>query len=305
MKLILCPICEADHTDPVNRRRQRGLTVTTVACRRCGLVYHNPVIEDRDRRDTETTYQKWHTDSRPTPRYLKKLEARWARQWPLVSLVFAAGSRVLEVGAGLGVASAHFKRLGAKVISIEPDPELAAYARSNWGLNVLAARFEEVDLTGAQFDLIFASHLIEHFPDPLEFLTKVRLWAHPRSFLFLETPNILAPKVSPARLFSLPHNFYFSPQTLTFLLAKAGWEVSHLRVFRRDALQLLARPSSPRQPHIPPQAMPMVRKALSRHRYLYYLKFLFLWRKIPWWQNRWMYTDDPRFPGLSQTDALS
>jgi 2-polyprenyl-3-methyl-5-hydroxy-6-metoxy-1,4-benzoquinol methylase len=271
------------------------LTVTTVVCIECGLVYHNPVIEDSDRQDADATFQKWHTDAQPSSRHLKKLEARWARQWPLVQPVFAPGSQVLEIGSGLGVVSAHLQRLGARVVSVEPDPEQADYARKRWGLTVLQARFEEVDLAGEQFDLILSSHVIEHFPDPLGFLAKVGTLAHPESSLFLETPNIMAPKVSPVRLFSLPHNFYFSPQTLTLLLGKAGWQVNRLRVFRRDAFQLLARPASPRQPDVPPLAAQTVQRALSRHRYLYYLKMLFLWRKIPVWQNYWMYADDPRY----------
>lgn len=294
MKTIFCPLCEVDRTDLVSRQRRQGLTVTTVVCLECGLVYHNPVIEDSDRQAAQATFQQWHTDARPNSRYLRKLEARWARQWPLVGSVFAPGCRVLEIGSGLGVVSAHLKRLGAKVLSVEPDAAQAAYARKHWGLTVFQARFEDVDLAGEQFDLILSSHAIEHFQDPLSFLTRVRALAHPGTWLFLETPNILAPKVSPARLFSLAHNFYFSPQSLSLLLAKAGWQPSRQRVFRRDAFQLLAQPDSPRQPAIPPQAAQTVKRALNRHRYLYYLKLLFVWRKIPWWQTHWMYGDDPR-----------
>jgi 2-polyprenyl-3-methyl-5-hydroxy-6-metoxy-1,4-benzoquinol methylase len=295
MKAILCPICDLDRTEVVNRRRWQGLTVTTVVCRECGLVYHNPVIEDCDRQEAQASHQKWHTDATPSSRYLKKLEARWARQWPLIQPVFSPGARVLEIGSGLGVVSGHLKGLGAQVLSIEPDPSQADFSRRRFGLTVQNARFEEVDLAGEQFDLIFSSHVIEHFPEPLDFLVKVRTLARPEACLFLETPNILAPKVSPIRLFSLPHNFYFSPQTLPLLLTKAGWQVDRLRVFRRDAFQILARPAAPGEPVIAPENSQRVKTALSRHRYLYYLKLLFLWRKIPWWQNLWMYADDPRY----------
>jgi 2-polyprenyl-3-methyl-5-hydroxy-6-metoxy-1,4-benzoquinol methylase len=292
---ILCPLCDMDRTDLVSRRRQQRLMVTTVICLGCGLVYHNPVIEDDDRRQTEATLQKWHTDARPSPRHLRKLEARWARQWPLVEPVFAPGRRVLEIGSGLGVVSGHLQRLGGRVLSVEPDPEQADYARRRWGLEVLQARFEEVDLTGEQFDLIFSSHVIEHFPDPLAFLVKVRALARPDAYLFLETPNILAPKVSPFRLFSLPHNFYFAPQTLGLLLARAGWQENRFRVFRRDAFQVLARPAAPQPPVPELQTAQAIQTALQRYRYLYYLKLLFLWRKIPWWQKHWMYAEDPRY----------
>jgi 2-polyprenyl-3-methyl-5-hydroxy-6-metoxy-1,4-benzoquinol methylase len=295
VKTILCPICEVDRTEVLDRRRRQGSTLTTVLCLDCGLVYHNPVMEDRDRQDACATHQQWHTDAEPSPRHLRKLEARWARQWVLIQPVWAPGSRVLEIGAGLGVASGHFKRQGAQVLSVEPDPDQAEFARRQWDLTVLTARFEEADLTGEQFDLIFSSHVIEHFSNPLDFLVKVRALAHPGTTLFLETPNILAPKVGPRRVFSLAHNFYFSPETLSLLLTKAGWQVNRLRVFRRDAFQILARPDAPRQPAIPPETARNIQKCLSRYQYLYYLKLLFIWRKIPLWQNRWMYADDPRY----------
>lgn len=295
MKAILCPLCEVDRTHLVNRRRRQGLIVTTVICRECGLVYHNPVIEDRDRQKAAATLQEWHTDAKPSPRHFKKLEARWARQWPLLQHAFAPEAKVLEIGSGLGVVSAHLQSLGAQVLSVEPDPSQAAFARKHWDLKVLQARFEEVDLAGEHYDLILSSHVIEHFPDPLGFLVKGRALAHPGSSLFLETPNIMAPKVSPVRLFSLPHNFYFSPETLSLLLAKAGWQAIRVRVFRRDSFQVLARPSEPRQPEIPPHVAQEVQRAISRYRYLYYLKMLFLWRKIPWWQDHWMYADNPRY----------
>ncbi len=297
MRPIPCPLCEVDETLPVNRRRVRGLELVTVLCRRCGLVYHNPVLEDEDREALDVSFQALHTEATPAPRHLRKLEMRWQRQWPLMEPVFRPGLRVLEVGCGLGVMGGHLQRFGARVLAVEPDPGQAAYARSHQDLNVVTGRFEEVDVPGEGFDRIVSSHVIEHFPDPLAFLKKVRTLAAPKAWLFLETPNILAPKVGPPRVFSLAHNFYFAPQTLGPLLLKAGWEVERLRVWRRDSFQVLARPAPPRTPAIASGTAQTVLKAIRRHRYLYYAKLLFIWRKIPWWQKHWMYTPDPAWRG--------
>jgi 2-polyprenyl-3-methyl-5-hydroxy-6-metoxy-1,4-benzoquinol methylase len=294
MKTILCPLCEVNHSRVVNERRDRGLWVTTVACLSCGLVYHNPVIEDQDRKELAISPRQWHTGTALNARQLRKLERRWSLQWPLIQQVFQPRSLVLEIGCGLGLAGGRLKSLGGEVWGVEPDPEQAAFARDYWGLTIFPVPFERVDLSGERFDLILASHVIEHFPDPLAFLFKARTLAHPETRLFLETPNILAPKVSFRRLFSLAHNFYFSPQTLSWLLEKAGWRVCQLRVWRRDSFQLLAQASAPRSPEVPPEANESL-KAIARHRYLYYLKLLFIWRKIPWWQKYWMYTPDRRY----------
>ena len=99
----------------------------------------------------------------------------------------------------------------------------------------------------------------------------------------------MAPKVSFRRMFSPAHNFYFAPQTLRWLLTKAGWQEEKLRVWRRDAFQVLARPGVPQPPAVDPRVAGQVRRAIARHRYLYYLKLLFIWRKMPWWQKYWMY----------------
>lgn len=289
MQTILCPLCEQDSTFLVDRRRERDLTLTTVGCRQCGLVYHNPVIEDRDRQAVAVSSRQWHTGAVDNTRQLRKLEKRWHLQWPLIQPVFPPGGRVLEIGCGLGLVGGRLKGLGAEVWAVEPDPDQAAYARAHYGLEVVPLHFEDVSFGAQQFDLILASHVIEHFPDPLAFLRQVRTYAHPDTRLFLETPNVMAPKVSYRRMFSPAHNFYFAPQTLDWLLAKAGWQQEKLRVWRRDSFQILARPCPPQQPAVDPRLPRQVMQALNRHRYLYYLKLLFIWRKLPWWQKYWMY----------------
>jgi 2-polyprenyl-3-methyl-5-hydroxy-6-metoxy-1,4-benzoquinol methylase len=271
------------------QRRERGLTITTVCCLDCGLVYHNPVIEDEDRHQAAVSHRQWHTGDAGLSRQLRKLEKRWNLQWPLIRTVFQPGSRVLEVGCGLGLVGGRLKSLGARVWAVEPDPEQAAYARDHFGLTVFTGRFEEAAFDKAPFDLILASHVIEHFPEPLAFLRQVRTYAHPETRLFLETPNVLAPKVSFRRMFSPAHNFYFAPQTLRWLLTKAGWRQEQLTVWRRDAFQVLARPGSPTQPVRDSRVAGQVMRAIGRHRYSYYLKLLFIWRKMPWWQKYWMY----------------
>jgi 2-polyprenyl-3-methyl-5-hydroxy-6-metoxy-1,4-benzoquinol methylase len=229
-----------------------------------------------------------HTNEGITPRQLARVERRVELQRNFLQDTVQPGWRTLEIGCGLGLLSHWLAQQGCQVTGLEPDSQQAQYARQRFGLEVLTSRFEEADLAPG-YDFFAASHVIEHFPDPLAFLAKIRSLAAPGACLFLETPNILAPKVGPRRLFSLAHNFYFSPPTLSAALAQTGWQVEKTRVFRRDSFLILARADSSRD-QVPDQGHAQeVWRAIAQHRWVYYLSLLFLWRKIPLWRRWWMY----------------
>ncbi len=60
------------------------------------------------------------------------------------------GTRVLEIGAGTGIATRRLVELGAEVVAVEPDPAMAALLPR---VEVRVAPFEEVELETAAYDL--------------------------------------------------------------------------------------------------------------------------------------------------------
>jgi SAM-dependent methyltransferase len=288
MRTILCPLCREEAFLPVREKVYRDLTVATVLCRSCGLVFHNPVVEDEDRQKLGLTHRQLHTNEPISPRQLRRLHRRVQLQLDFLQPVVQPNWRTLEIGCGLGLLSQWLRQRGCTVVGVEPDRQQAEYARHNSHIEVINSRFEETDFTRG-FDFFAASHVIEHFPEPLAFLEKIRSLASPQALLFLETPNILAPKVGPRRVFSLPHNFYFSPQTLNACLVTTGWRVEKTRVFRRDSFLMLARADHPFPQTTGPDHAQEVLQAIRRHRVDYYLFLSFLWRKIPLSRRWWMY----------------
>ena len=112
-----------DHTRLLRQRQERGLWLNTVVCLDCGLVYHNPAVEDQDRQKLEISPGQWHTGAGINPRQRRKLNRRWAGQWPLIEPIFRPGLRVLEAGCSWGLALHHLQELGAQVLGVEPDPD--------------------------------------------------------------------------------------------------------------------------------------------------------------------------------------
>jgi 2-polyprenyl-3-methyl-5-hydroxy-6-metoxy-1,4-benzoquinol methylase len=289
MRTILCPLCLEEAFLPVWRKEYGYLTVTTVLCQSCGLVFHNPVVEDSDREKLGLTHRQLHTNEPISRRQLQRVERRVKQQIDFLQPFIQPQWRTLEIGCGLGLLTRWLSQRGCMVLGVEPDRQQAEYARQHCGATVINNLFETADLPGG-FDFFAASHVIEHFPEPLAFLAKIRSLATPGARLFLETPNILAPKVGPRRVFSLAHNFYFSPQTLGTSLAKTGWRVERTRIYRRDSFLVLAKADQPRQPTSDPAQAREVWQAIRRHRLTYYLSLSFLLRKIPLWRRWWMYS---------------
>jgi SAM-dependent methyltransferase len=91
----------------------------------------------------------------------------------LIDDVLAPGARrVLEAGAGTGIASMQMIERGAEVLAVEPDARMAAVAQSK-GIPVELATFEEWEAAGREFDLVvFAASF--HWVDPAVALPKIR-----------------------------------------------------------------------------------------------------------------------------------
>jgi SAM-dependent methyltransferase len=80
--------------------------------------------------------------------------------------------RVLEPGAGTGIASMQLIERGADLLAVEPDARMAAVAQAK-GIPVELATFEDWDPAGRTFDLVvFAASF--HWVDPAVALPKIR-----------------------------------------------------------------------------------------------------------------------------------
>jgi trans-aconitate methyltransferase len=91
----------------------------------------------------------------------------------LIDDVVASGARrVLDVGAGTGIASMQLIERGADVLAVEPDTRMAAVAQAK-GIPIENATFEQWEPAGRRFDLVvFAASF--HWVDPAVALPKIR-----------------------------------------------------------------------------------------------------------------------------------
>lgn len=139
-------------------------------------------------------------------------------------------ARLLEIGAAAGFFLDEARRRGYDVLGIEPNAEMAGYARTTLGIEVLTAGLDEADLEAGAFDLACAFHVLEHLPDPVAALRRIAAAVKPGGWVAVEVPN--AGSAAARRRghrwqpLDLPYHVgHHQPSSLAAALSRAGLEV--------------------------------------------------------------------------------
>lgn len=211
-----------------------------VKCSDCGLVYLNPRPDISELSTIyPSDYYAYHLSQKANENtdsllykarrhvYLSRLERA------LSACGGGAALRVLDIGCADGRALNWYKQVrSAKVetFGVDFDEKAVELARRS-GHTVYAGRFEEADIPQSYFDLVVATHVIEHVADPKSFAKRAFEVLKPGGVFLVETPNIEA---ADARLFKnrhwggyhFPrHWIFYSPTTLKKLIEECGFTV--------------------------------------------------------------------------------
>lgn len=149
---------------------------------------------------------------------------------PVLAVPLPPQASLLEVGCGVGFCVDYWSRVrGAPALGLER----AQYGRD--GARLLGAPISEAylgespELAGRTFDFVYSSEVIEHVPDPAQFVRLLRAAVTPRGLLALTTPSAAyvrpenTPSIVLAALAPGYHYFLLSRDALERLLREAGF----------------------------------------------------------------------------------
>jgi SAM-dependent methyltransferase len=135
--------------------------------------------------------------------------------------------RLMDIGCATGALMERLRDRGWETVGVEVSTAQADYARREWGLDVRSLPLEENRFPPERFDLVLASHLIEHLNDPASLVREVFRILAPGGRFLVTTPNIAGLQ---ARLFRgrwrsaiFDHLYLFSVKTLSRLLIREGF----------------------------------------------------------------------------------
>ncbi|MCL2440740.1 MAG: class I SAM-dependent methyltransferase [Treponema sp.] len=157
----------------------------------------------------------------------------------------AAPPSFLDIGCATGMLLEYLHGRGWNVTGVEISP-CAEYAKRERNLNIYNTPLEDIGFSADNFDVVHASHLIEHLNEPAFFLKEVYRILKPDGNLFIITPNISGFQ---ARLYGnnwrsaiFDHLYLFSKSLLIKMLKVNGFKVISCRTWGGIAAGLAPSP---------------------------------------------------------------
>jgi SAM-dependent methyltransferase len=151
------------------------------------------------------------------------------RAAPFSAVVAGGPGRALDIGCGRGDLAAALVARGWQVAGVEPS-ELAGAIASRRGVHLVGPTLQAATLAEGQYDLVVLRHSLEHLPNPLGDLRRVRDALRPGGQVVISVPNFASWQRERfgASWFHLDlprHRVHFTPSSLTTILHTVGLTV--------------------------------------------------------------------------------
>jgi SAM-dependent methyltransferase len=151
------------------------------------------------------------------------------RRIDILESVVRPPGRIVDVGCGPGHTLAAAKRRGWDTVGVELVPSAAQEAIDTFGLEVHTSTLEESGLPERSFDVVAATHVLEHMQDGAAFLTSIGRWVKPGGHIFIEVPNwqSIDRRGNHDRWYGLrplEHMGHYSPRTLAATMRRIGFK---------------------------------------------------------------------------------
>jgi SAM-dependent methyltransferase len=163
--------------------------------------------------------------------------------------------RLLDFGCGGGSFLARMSRQGWEVTGLDVAVPCVERIRNDLHLPAHVGTLPHPEIRLESFDAITMWHSLEHVYDPARVLRQAYFHLVPGGKIFIAVPNIksLAFDCFGRSWYGLDlprHLTHFSPQTLRWMLERAGFEVGTVRMIRQSAwVRWSARLNNAGNPH--------------------------------------------------------
>jgi 2-polyprenyl-3-methyl-5-hydroxy-6-metoxy-1,4-benzoquinol methylase len=255
---VRCDLCDADDAVEV-MRKHGGLydhEFSVVRCRKCGLVYVNPRLDDAT---IVSLYDEEYyrglgfdqTISYARDSKLALADVRRANADFVATLRGALGGTfedrsIVDVGCGMGGLVRSLRADGADAIGLDSSSAATQACREN-GTPLAQGDVDDLVAQGSKFDALTAMEVIEHTFSPRAFLESVIRLLKPNGVIYVTTGNWNLVRHLRGTPYVMPegHIYYFTPVTMRRYFDLAGLETANVLNRAWAGWQVLGRSAGP------------------------------------------------------------
>ena len=171
-------------------KKRTGISVTVMKCRKCGLIYPQPMPIPFDVQHHYGTPPEdyWRPD------YFLFQPGYFSEQISITKelLPFKTGMTALDIGAGLGKGMLALSDAGFDAYGFEPSEPFYERAISKMGIpkeKLQLGMIEDMDYQPNSFNFISFGAVLEHLYHPARSIEKALHWLKPGGVIHIEVPH--------------------------------------------------------------------------------------------------------------------
>ncbi len=229
---ITCPICSSDIAELLSEKDRYGLEYKVVCCKKCGLIYTNPRMNQESyNKFYDTEYRKLYVgDNVPSQRFFDNQYSKGQRIYKYIKDSCPDKNfdnlHVLEVGCGAGGILYYFKQQGFEVKGIDLGKEYLDFGKSKYNLDLEQGALNKN--LNFKPDIIIYSHVLEHVLDLQSEIQTLKEMCSDTTILYIEVPGVKyihkSYDMDSLLYFQNAHVFHFTLSSLKQLFENTGFK---------------------------------------------------------------------------------
>lgn len=233
-----CLVCNSVNNHEIYKL-VKGTNYSLLQCKSCGLAWLAPLPGEEDlKKFYSGVYYPSELDNNFVSWRKSKDVSKFKR---LIRCIIGYKEKgfLLEIGCSYGFFLQIAKEQGFDAYGVEYALSPAKYAKDKLGLNVVNGGTDQAALFNKKFDVIVLSHVIEHFINPLDEISKLKMLLKDDGIIILKTPNFNSITRIIQRnvwfwLLAPEHIFYFNVKNLLNLFSSSGFDILRVTTSEGD-----------------------------------------------------------------------